>query len=259
MKETSIGFAASVAAHACIIALFLGLSMGAGKPAKSIVVDFSLLDPRAVGTGGARGTGVAHKVVNDRQGSGGGSGKPRAAEASGRPAPPQAATPAETSHIPASSTGGPAILSDPSGDVSVYGAAVSGASGEGSGRGVSTGTREGSGGGQDTGGRGSSAGMGDSPLGGKDFYYIRDTVMRNIKYPEKARRMGLEGRVLVSFVVLENGSTGDINVVNSSGSRLLDESATDGVARTTIHKKVPYRVVVMLPVVYRLHHSAALD
>jgi periplasmic protein TonB len=259
MKETSIGFVTSVAVHACFIALFLGLSMGAGKPAKSIVVDFSLLDPRSVGTAGARGTGVAHKVDQYRKGPAGGSGKPREAEAPERAAPPKAAAIKETSPASASFAGGPAIVSDPSGDVSVHGMAVSGAGGEGSGHGVSAGEREGAGRGQDTGGRGSGAGVGDGPLGGKDFYYIRDTVMRNIKYPEKARRMGLEGRVLVSFVVLENGSTGDIKVVNSSGFRLLDESATDGVARTTIHKKVPHKVVVMLPVVYRLNHSAALE
>jgi TonB family protein len=58
--------------------------------------------------------------------------------------------------------------------------------------------------------------------------------------------------VLVSFKVLENGRTTEVKVVRSSGSRLLDRSATEAVARTRVNRKVPYRVVVHLPITYRL-------
>ena len=90
---------------------------------------------------------------------------------------------------------------------------------------------------------------------GKDYNYIRHAVMKNIGYPERARRMGFEGKTLLSFMVLENGTTSQIKVEKSSGYRLLDDSAIEGVARTVISQKVTYRVVVRLPITYRLRVS----
>ena len=90
---------------------------------------------------------------------------------------------------------------------------------------------------------------------GKDYNYIRHAVMKNIGYPERARRMGFEGKTLLSFMVLENGTTSQIKVEKSSGYRLLDDSAIEGVARTVISQKVSYRIVVRLPITYRLQVS----
>jgi protein TonB len=91
--------------------------------------------------------------------------------------------------------------------------------------------------------------------GGKDYNYIRDEVLKNIRYPIQARRMGFEGKAVISFIVLENGLTSEITVVKSSGHWILDESAREGIAKTVISKKVPYRIVVRLPVVYALRSS----
>lgn len=90
---------------------------------------------------------------------------------------------------------------------------------------------------------------------GKDYNYIRHAVMKNIGYPERARKMGFEGKTLLSFMVLENGTTSQIKVEKSSGYRLLDDNAIEGVARTVISQKVFYRVVVRLPITYRLQVS----
>ena len=76
--------------------------------------------------------------------------------------------------------------------------------------------------------------------------------MKNVKYPERARRLGFEGKVLLSFIVLENGTTKEIKVIKSSGHRLLDESAKEAVAVTRITRKTPHRVVVSLPIMFRL-------
>lgn len=85
-----------------------------------------------------------------------------------------------------------------------------------------------------------------------NFSFIRDRIMQSIIYPERARRMGWEGRVTLSFTVNENGSTGDIKIINSSGFPVLDENARDAVAKTNFKRKVPVRLVVLLPVEYRL-------
>lgn len=85
----------------------------------------------------------------------------------------------------------------------------------------------------------------------EDYHYIRHEIMKRIRYPEKARRMGIDGRVLLSFAVLEDGTTSEIRVIQSSNHRLLDESAKEAVAGVRLTKQRPYRIVVRLPVTYR--------
>lgn len=107
-------------------------------------------------------------------------------------------------------------------------------------------------------GFGNGSGYGGSPLRkGKDYTYIRDAVMKNIKYPEQAKRMGIEGKTLLSFIVLEDGTTSMITVLKSSGHSLLDESAKTAISRTIVPRKVTHRVVVHLPVAYKLHITNA--
>ncbi len=86
----------------------------------------------------------------------------------------------------------------------------------------------------------------------RNFFFIREKIMQGIVYPERARRMGWEGKVTLSFTVLENGSIDNVKIVNSSGFSILDESARDSVAKTNLKRKVPVRLVVLLPVEYRL-------
>ena len=87
----------------------------------------------------------------------------------------------------------------------------------------------------------------------RNFSFIRDKIMQGIVYPDRARRMGWEGMVTLSFTVLENGSIDDVKVVNSSGFPILDENARNTIAKTNLKRKVPVRLYVLLPVEYRLH------
>lgn len=146
--------------------------------------------------------------------------------------------------------------SDAQGEKVAHGtqATYAGSSGSGrsiQGRGGSAGGSEGAEGGGRNIGKGGETMLEE----GKDYNYIRHAVMKNIGYPERARRMGFEGKTLLSFMVLENGTTSQIKVEKSSGYRLLDDSAIEGVARTVISQKVSYRVVVRLPITYRLQVS----
>ncbi len=91
--------------------------------------------------------------------------------------------------------------------------------------------------------------------GGADerhFSFVRETIMQGIVYPERARRMGWEGKVVLSFVVRENGFIDDVKVISSSGFSVLDENARDTIAKTHLKNKVPVRLYVLLPVEYRL-------
>jgi protein TonB len=82
---------------------------------------------------------------------------------------------------------------------------------------------------------------------------ISNIVQRHINYPPIARRMGWEGRVLVSFVLEPNGDIRDLKVLKSSGYEVLDKEALDAIRRSyRDFPKPPVSVVVKLPINFRL-------
>jgi protein TonB len=84
------------------------------------------------------------------------------------------------------------------------------------------------------------------------FEYISALILKNLRYPPAARRMGWSGNVVVSFVVLENGSAEDIKVMKSSGFTLLDTNAVETVRKVSPFPKPPVRAELRIPVQYRL-------
>lgn len=75
-------------------------------------------------------------------------------------------------------------------------------------------------------------------------------------YPEAARRRGYEGTVILSVVVLKDGSPGSVRIAKGSGYKMLDEAARDTV---TSWKFVPARLgdepvemEVEVPILFRL-------
>jgi periplasmic protein TonB len=263
VKEARAGILASVALHACVITLIAGLSVGAQsayKPVKTVVLDFTIL--KAHDGPDRDGSGSTGK----KEGKSNGKRLAASIEATtlkpvAIPQPqnaPRAVQPHDATKTAHREAHEASFASDPEGLPVVRGNTASAAH-RGGGRGIgfaSSGGGSGMGGtGTGTYGSGSGSGGsgGDGVLGGKDYFYIRDRVLKNIKYPEKARRMGIEGQVLLSFTVLESGTTSDVRIVRSSGSRVLDEDAKETVARTKIDRTVTYRAAVSLPITYKLH------
>ncbi len=259
MRESRLAIIISVALHACVISLVIAASVAFdNRPGKVVEIDFTLIkdQPTEQPTSEIKKQGIAR----GRQARRGG-GAPRRIDEPGGSAPVNAAALPGEEQMVRSPAPTPVTVSDPQSETIVHGvetssAESSGAGGSVHGHGSATGggsySQGGSGGGSGSGhggGQGSGAGLAE---GGRDYNYIRDAVMKNIKYPEQAIRLGIEGRVVVSFIVLEDGTTGTIKIVRGSGYRLLDESAREAVAITRIRKKVPYRVIVHLPVTYRL-------
>lgn len=64
-------------------------------------------------------------------------------------------------------------------------------------------------------------------------------INRKKYYPRSARRQGEEGRVLVSFVIRKDGQLADLIVLQSSGSRRLDEAALKTLRRVTPFHPIP--------------------
>ena len=76
-----------------------------------------------------------------------------------------------------------------------------------------------------------------------------------IKYPEIARKAGVEGRVIIQFVVDENGNVTNPQVLRGVGAG-LDEEALRCVSQLKFkpgrQRGRPVRVRFTLPVVFRL-------
>lgn len=86
----------------------------------------------------------------------------------------------------------------------------------------------------------------------ENFTYIRELVQKKAAYPNTARRFGWEGRVTVCFVVSADGSIRELKVTDSSGKKMLDESAVDAVRKAAPFPPPPVEAVLLIPVTYKL-------
>ena len=91
------------------------------------------------------------------------------------------------------------------------------------------------------------------PGGYEAFYKF---LSKKIKYPAQARRMGIEGRVYVSFIVEKDGSLGQISVVKGMGAGLDEESlrVMNQVPKWNPGKQGhrPVRVKMTIPINFKL-------
>ncbi|WP_414588788.1 TonB family protein [Scytonema sp. PCC 10023] len=101
-------------------------------------------------------------------------------------------------------------------------------SGIGSGIGSGSGSGIGSGIGSGTGsGQGSGTGVATAPkprTPAPSQLDFADCVKCDVKYPERAKRRGIEGRPGVAFDVDNNGNVNNVRLVRSSGHKELDEA-----------------------------------
>ena len=92
----------------------------------------------------------------------------------------------------------------------------------------------------------------------KYLYYVRDRLQENLAYPLMAKRLQIEGTVVVRFIIEENGSVNEdtIKIVKSSGSKILDKQAIITVKNSIPFKPPPEgRIVIEIPVVFEIIRS----
>ena len=78
---------------------------------------------------------------------------------------------------------------------------------------------------------GSSSGSVESAGSAREIIPPGILSRREPNYPEKARQAGIEGTVVLSIEILENGRAGEVSIYQSSGSELLDDAAAAAVQR----------------------------
>ncbi len=92
------------------------------------------------------------------------------------------------------------------------------------------------------------------PGGMAKFY---EYIGQNLKYPDQARRLGVEGRVYVQFVVNKDGSVGDVIAVKGIGAG-CDAEAVNVLKNSPkfnpgLHNSKVVRVQMVLPIDFKLN------
>jgi protein TonB len=94
-----------------------------------------------------------------------------------------------------------------------------------------------------------------TPKGGLSAFY--KYLSKNLEYPAQARRMGIEGRVFMVFVVEKDGSLTDIQVMKGIGAGCDEESVRvlKGAPKWNPGKQRgnPVRVRYNFPIVFKLN------
>lgn len=85
------------------------------------------------------------------------------------------------------------------------------------------------------------------------FAYIRDKILKNVSYPALARRLGWQGKVVLSFVIQPNGLIRDPQVARGSGYEILDRNALDSLKESAPFPRPPVEAQITIPVIYRLN------
>ncbi|WP_069130888.1 TonB family protein [Rhodohalobacter halophilus] len=87
-------------------------------------------------------------------------------------------------------------------------------------------------------------------------------LQQKIRYPEMARRAGIEGRVYVQFIVNENGNVVDPQIIRGIGGG-ADEEALRVVSQAEfkpgMQRGRPVRVQYSLPIFFRLANDEAVE
>lgn len=82
-------------------------------------------------------------------------------------------------------------------------------------------------------------------------------LQKNIRYPEMARKAGIEGRVIVQFIVNEEGEVENPRVIRGIGGG-CDEEALRAVSNALFkpgrQRGIPVRVQYSLPVIFKLQN-----
>jgi periplasmic protein TonB len=93
-----------------------------------------------------------------------------------------------------------------------------------------------------------------APIGGMSAFY--EYVGKKIKYPAQARRMNIEGRVFVEFVIERDGSITDVKAIKGIGAGCDEEAERILTAapkwKPGKQRGKPVRQKMVLPIMFKL-------
>ncbi len=87
-------------------------------------------------------------------------------------------------------------------------------------------------------------------------------IQKNIKYPEIAKRAGIEGRVYIQAFIDENGNVTKANVLKGIGAG-CDEAAMNAIKKVKFipgrQRGIPVKVQVSVPVIFKLSDNTVKE
>ena len=86
----------------------------------------------------------------------------------------------------------------------------------------------------------------------ENFAYIKDIIQKHISYPSRAKREGLTGTAMVSFIILVNGQVSNIRIIRSTGYEILDINLIETIKEVAPFPKPPIKAELHIPYNYRL-------
>jgi len=89
-----------------------------------------------------------------------------------------------------------------------------------------------------------------------------ESIQRSIRYPEMARRAGIEGRVYVQFIVDENGNVVDPQIIRGIGGGADEEAlrvVSEAEFKPGMQRGQPVRVQYSLPIFFRLANEDSVE
>ena len=112
--------------------------------------------------------------------------------------------------------------------------------------------------GQETSAGPANDGNGSGPMDPRARYikahyeYIKNGIQNKMIYPLIARKKGWQGTVIVSFVVCTDGKVQDVQIKESSGFSILDQSAVNTIKNAAPFPPPPARAELIVPINYNL-------
>ena len=85
----------------------------------------------------------------------------------------------------------------------------------------------------------------------KNLLLIKNQIQKNVKYSKRARKLNIQGEVIVQFCILKNGSITDIKALN--GHKLLKKSTIEAIHKaSSSFPRVSENITIRLPINYKL-------
>ena len=94
-----------------------------------------------------------------------------------------------------------------------------------------------------------------APVGGYEVFY--KFISKNIEYPYKAKKLGIDGKVFVQFIIDENGKITNIKTIKGAGAGLNKEAervlslAPDWIPGKQGGRRVKVRMII--PIIFHLN------
>lgn len=85
----------------------------------------------------------------------------------------------------------------------------------------------------------------------KHLAQIRELINKNVKYPSKAKKLSIEGIVIVKFKILEDGTVQNIEIIQ--GDKFLQTSTIEAIEEASKNfPKTNQNIEIQVPIEYKL-------